>query len=34
MNWDAQRDMDKDVEENKEFYDALGRVELDDEDDE
>lgn len=32
MNWDAQRDMDEDYEENKAFYDALGEVEVTNED--
>ena len=27
MNWEAQRQMDEDVEENEEFYNALGEVE-------
>lgn len=31
MNWEAQRRMDKDVEENREYYEALGNVEADNE---
>lgn len=27
MNWEAQQNMDEDVEENKDFYKALGEVE-------
>lgn len=34
VNWDTQRDMDRDVRENKELYEALADTPDDDEEDE